>query len=253
MTTNFTGNVSNSKITINLTDSGSISYYSVKPKEFDDEAIFIFLKDRNVIGLSIGTVENMDNASNFLEIDVPENVIASDFFYFLTKELNQSGYETNVDYTMTISKESARIYQKYWDEILPILMAFGLQVVKPKKAKPRHKFNKDLSEIPFTIDYKGSKATVYWIKRSEFLIKKGATLVENAPLTKSGVIGFAGKFGLRLRQEQQSHIEGNILTSDITLRSVNEVGMFLYFAGTNSWLQLKSPEGKTLDELTIVK
>jgi len=43
------------------------------------------------------------------------------------------------------------------------------------------------------------------------------------------------------------------LTADVKLRSVNEVGTFLYFAGTNSWLQLKSPEGKTLNELTVVK
>lgn len=34
------------------------------------------------------------------------------------------------------------------------------------------------------------------------------------------------------------------------LRSVNEVGHLLYFAGTNSWLVLRDDAGRTLDELS---
>ena len=77
--------------------------------------------------------------------------------------------------------------------------------------------------------------------------------MDKAPLTKAGIVGFAGRFGMQLRQEHADSIEDNVLTKDVHLRSVNEVGTFLYFAGTNSWLKLISPEGKTLDELTIVK
>lgn len=254
MTTNFTGKFSNEKITLQLNDLGIINYYAGKPEEVDDESIFIVLDQKNVIGLSIGDVSGMDAATNFIEIIVPENIIAPDFFYYLTKQLKQDGYNLNVDYKMTISAESARLYQKYWETILPLLKAFGLQIIEHKRpAKPRHKFNQALAETPFTVDYLDSRATVYWLKRNEFVIKKGATLVEHAPLTKAGVIGFAGKFGLRLRDEHQEQIKGNTLMEDITLRSVNEVGTFLYFAGTNSWLQLKDPDGKTLNELTIVE
>jgi len=254
MTTNFSGNVSDNKITINLDELGMINYYSKDPQIVDEESIFLILKDRDIIGLSFGEVDNEDEVSNYIEIVVPENIIAPDFFYFLTKELDQSGYAMNVNYTMTISDESKILYQKYWDTILPILKAFGLKVVRTKMvvSKPRHKYSATLAEIPFEIDYKGSKATVYWKKRNEFIIKAGATLLHDAPLTKAGIIGFAGKFGLRLREEHEAQIKDNVLTEDIALRSVNEVGTFLYFAGTNSWLQLKSPEGKTLNELTIV-
>ncbi|GAQ02355.1 hypothetical protein NBRC111452_2198 [Companilactobacillus farciminis] len=94
---------------------------------------------------------------------------------------------------------------------------------------------------------------MYWNSRNKLIVKKGAILVDKAPLTKAGVVGFAGRFGMQLRQEHSDVIQDNVLTEDINLRSVNEVGTFLYFAGTNSWLQLISPEGKTLDELTIVK
>lgn len=145
------------------------------------------------------------------------------------------------------------MYEKYWQEVFPILSALGLRTVTVRKGKPRHKFIASLSDVPFKIDYQGSKATVYWQKRNQFLIKAGATLVPKAPLTKSGVVGFAGKFGLRLREEHKEQIQDNTLVEDVVLRSVNEIGTFLYFAGTNSWLQLTSPEGKTLNELTVVE
>ncbi|MFC6176969.1 hypothetical protein ACFQAV_08960 [Companilactobacillus huachuanensis] len=255
MTTKITGNFSDNKITLKLNDLGIINYYLTKPDEIDEESIFIIMKEQLVIGMSYGNLDNLDDTENFIELVVPENIIPADFFYFLTVEMEQAGYEINVGYKMTISPESAKVYANYWERIMPLLKAFGLQISKPKKlaAKPRHKYSASLAEIPFSIDYMGSKATVYWTKRNELVIKAGANLVAEAPLTKSGVIGFAGKFGLRLRDEQAAQIENNILIADVKLRSVNEVGTFLYFAGTNSWLQLKSPEGKTLNELTVVK
>ncbi|WP_057881818.1 hypothetical protein [Companilactobacillus kimchiensis] len=255
MTTNFTGKFSDKKITIQADDLGTINYYSVEPESVDEESIFFMMRNRDIIGMNFGNADSINDPTNYLEIIVPENIIASDFFYFLTEELNQSGYSLNVDYKMTISAESTKVYQAYWKLILPLLRGFGLEIVQPKKvvAKPRHKYAKSLADVPFKINYNGSKATVYWVKRDQFVIKSGASLVAETPLTKAGIIGFAAKFGLRLRQEHETQIKDNVLISDITLRSVNEVGTFLYFAGTNGWLQLKSPEGKTLNELTVVK
>jgi hypothetical protein len=43
-----------------------------------------------------------------------------------------------------------------------------------------------------------------------------------------------------------------VTTEDVVLKSVNEVGHFLYYAGTNSWLVLKDKDGKTIDEWTVV-
>ena len=41
-------------------------------------------------------------------------------------------------------------------------------------------------------------------------------------------------------------------TEDIILRSVNEIGHFLYFAGTNSWLEMFDDQGRSIHELTVV-
>lgn len=255
MTTDFTGKLSEQQVSIKLDNLGIINYYATRPETVADESIFFIMKQNEILGLSFGTASQMKDATDFLEIVVPDYIIPADFFYFLTKEISRDGYDMNVEYKMTISPESVKVYQQYWQQVLPLLKAFGLRVnvVKKVASKPRHKYSKDLAQTPFTVDYKGSTATVYWRKRNEFVIKSGATLVADAPLTKAGIIGFAGKFGLRLRQEHVDQIKDNSLINDVVLRSVNEVGTFLYFAGTNSWLQLKSPEGKTLDELTVVK
>lgn len=257
MNTNLTGDFSKETITLKLAGNGIVRYHANEPKQIESKSIFIILNRQRVVGLSFGSIENDAAGKNiYLELIVPETIVPAEFFYFLTLEMDKAGYEMNVGYSMSVSPASMKKFQKYWRTILPLLQAFGLQLAKQTKrsaAKPRHKFDPKLVDQPFSIDYKGSQATVYWKKRNEFVIKKGATLVENAPLTKAGVIGFAGKFGLRLRDEHAAAIENSRLIEDVTLRSVNEVGTFLYFAGTNSWLQLKSPDNKTLHDLTVVK
>lgn len=70
------------------------------------------------------------------------------------------------------------------------------------------------------------------------------------PLNRDGSLGFAARFALRLREEHADAISGARTTEDIVLRSVNEVGHLLYFAGTNSWLVLRDDAGRTLDELS---
>lgn len=249
---NFTGNASDAGVTFQLEDLGTINYYQEIPNYVNDESIFIVIKNYEIIGINLGSLMNAKDCDGIVEMILPENIIPADFFYFLTKELTSYGYMMNVDYKMKISQKSMQVYQDYWSKIAPLMAMFGLKNQPKKKTKARHRFVKELSEVPFSIDYNGSKATVYWSNRNELIIKKGATLVEKAPLTKAGIVGFAGRFGMQLRQEHAEAIQDNVLIDDVHLRSVNEVGTFLYFAGTNSWLQLISPEGKTLNELTIV-
>ena len=60
-----------------------------------------------------------------------------------------------------------------------------------------------------------------------------------APLNKDGSLGFGARFALTLRQEQADKIKDNVTTEDIILKSVNEVGHFLYFAGNKQLASLK--------------
>ncbi|WP_054746062.1 hypothetical protein [Amylolactobacillus amylophilus] len=72
-------------------------------------------------------------------------------------------------------------------------------------------------------------------------------------MNKDGSIGLNQRMGEKLRDEQRDKFMNLVTTEDIILKSVNEVSLFLYFAGTNSWLVLKDQNGKTIDEYTVVK
>ena len=118
-------------------------------------------------------------------------------------------------------------------------------------AKPRHYWSKEVSNIDFFVDHNDSKAVCRWQARNEMLIKKGAVLKQEATLNKDGSLGFAAKFAFQLREMNKDKIDNFVTTEDIVLKSVNEVGNFLYFAGTNSWLVLKDKDGKTINDYTV--
>ncbi|MEN2262608.1 hypothetical protein AAH971_14500, partial [Enterococcus faecalis] len=72
---------------------------------------------------------------------------------------------------------------------------------KARPAKERHKWTKEVSQIPFYIDTRQSTATVFWQKRNEMLIKAGGTMMPEAPLNKDVSVGFSARFGEKLRDE----------------------------------------------------
>lgn len=150
MTVNFTGNLTNQKNFIDFANrQGKINYYLTKPTEIDNESIFLLLNNLEIIEMNFG-VNNSDKANSFIEIVVPENIIVADFFYCLIKEIVQNGYQINVNYKMSISEESKKVFQEYWQEVLPLLQAFGLKSVSKRRSmRPRHKFLKSLLDIPF--------------------------------------------------------------------------------------------------------
>ena len=118
--------------------------------------------------------------------------------------------------------------------------------------KVRHRWSREISLIDFYVDYSDSKAVVRWQSRNEMLIKKGAVLKAETVFLKDGTLGFAAKYTLQLREMHADKIKDFVTTDDIILKSVNEVGHFLYFAGVNSWLILKDKDGKTINEYTAV-
>lgn len=147
--------------------------------------------------------------------------------------------------------------ERFRNLILTVLNGLGFRTIfmpkKKFKGKPRHRFTKQISQIPFHVDHGGAKATVYWQKRNEMLIKAGAVMKPHPELNKDGSLGFSARFAERLRAEHADSFDDFTTTEDIVLKSVNEVGLFLYFGGTNSWLVLKDDSGKSINEWTVVK
>ncbi|MFT8639664.1 hypothetical protein [Bifidobacterium sp.] len=119
-------------------------------------------------------------------------------------------------------------------------------------AKARHRWSKEVSTIEFHVDYKGVRATVRWLARNQMLVLKGATMLDRAPLNKDGSLGFSARFAEQMRREHAAEFKSFKTTTDILLKSVNEVGLFLYFGGTNSWLVLKDDDGRSIHDWTVV-
>ena len=177
--------------------------------------------------------------------------------FHLPEMLNPSDFEKQL-LSGSINETQDTLTQSYISNITPFLdklgYTFASTLTSKKNVKTQHRFSKKLIDIPFFVDYKGASAEIFWLKRNDMLIKKGAKLKADIPLNKDGTIGFAQKFAMTLRQEQSDSVNDDfVTTADIHLKSVNEVGHFLYFAGTNSWLILKDKSGLTLDSYTAIK
>jgi hypothetical protein len=155
-----------------------------------------------------------------------------------------------------IPKNLVSSCNKATDELLEVLNTFGIKLEKKKisSSKAQHRWNKSLANIEFFVKRTDSQATVVWQKSNQLVIKAGAKLAPTGGLKADGTPGLAYRFTQTLREEQQASWDPNlfITTEDIILRSVNEVGHFLYFAGTNSWLELIDNKGRTLHEWAAV-
>ena len=162
-----------------------------------------------------------------------------------------------------VPSHQTKVLTAYLDKLTPYLDLLGYQFkavqetpAEPAKSsgKAQYRFTKAIADIPFYVDYEGAKAEIYWLKRNDMVIKKGAVLKQDMPLNQDGSLGFSQKFALTLRQEHADAIGSDfVTTADIHLKSVNEVGHLLYFAGKNSWLILKDQAGQTLSSHAIVK
>ncbi|MGX7202826.1 hypothetical protein BCR22_10040 [Enterococcus plantarum] len=232
----------------------------------DQPAIYILFKDDTItsIGKSeAGTFQNEVDYNTIITIapswDIELDYLAQQFIL----EAKDNGIQLTIPSQLETKIPTS--YQKtvstYKDEVLFILKRFGYLLKhneEPKKAnakpaKARHKWTKEVSQIDFFVDTRESKATVLWHKRNEMLLKSGATMMANPPLNKDGSLGFSAKMGQRIREDHKDKVKNNVTTEDIILKSVNEVGLFLYFGGTNSWLELVDASGKTLNEWTAVE
>lgn len=142
--------------------------------------------------------------------------------------------------------------------VVRVLEALGYhfgQVLPKKKApaKARHRFDRKLADRPFTVKRNGAHATVFWRKAKEMEIAAGATLTMTPIMNQDGSERYGTKYGEKLRSDHAAAIKDGRTTAPIVLRSVNEVGLFLYYGDTNGWLELVDADGRTLDELTVVR
>lgn len=246
---------------------GTINIFDQNDSELvlDQPAVYILVKSNSIIAIGkaeVGVFQNEVDFDNIITVspswDIELEYLEQQFIVEATDNGIQLSHTSQAETKIPTSYK--KTVATYTDNVLLVLEKFGYPLkhheepkkIKAKPAKARHRWTKEISQIEFFIDTRESKATALWHKRNEMLLKAGATMMADPPLNKDGSLGFAAKMGQRIRDDHKDKVKNFVTTEDIILKSVNEVGLFLYFGGTNSWLELIDANGKTLNEWTVV-
>lgn len=258
--------ISEAKTSIQMNDNqGAITITDVNSKELviTQPTIYLLLKDTAIVHINMASdnvVHENIEFNKVITITTPWEIEQA----YLERMLIADAIENGIK-LVDVKKEGKNIPSmnnkdvvKYKDEIVLILSKFGYHLepkveAKPRPAKARHRWSKEVSQIEFHADTRESKGTIIWQKRNEMLLKAGAQMMKVAPLNKDGSVGFDAKYGDKVRSDYSDKIKDFVTTEDIILKSVNEVGLFLYYAGTNSWLEFVDKNGKSIDAWTKVE
>ena len=244
----------------------------------DKENILFLLSENNIkyIYKSIDdyTIKNhkIDKA---IVISVPSNINIEELEYAFFKEAFENNIkiengfedkfkEDEILNKTKLSKEQESDINEYKDKVLVILQRFGYDLLKvenraklidkkPPIAKPRHKWTKEISNIKFTAKLRGGEGTAIWKSKNELVLLSGAKLVKNPQLNKDGSINFSAQFAEKFRLDYEDKILDNVTTEDIIFKSPNQLGIFLFFGGQNTWEELKDSTGKSLNDWSVVK
>ena len=265
MTLDFTGTISKDCLTLTFaSDRGEIQLLPATTKmkaTTESPKIFVYLKAQQPT-LITQTAVNQKliteyQADQLLLITPPWELEIPYLIAMLHQTWTDNGLKvaTLTENASKVPANQQKTLSDYQEELFLVLKALGIHTekVRHKPAKAQHRWNKAVSTISFFIDHEGATGEAQWQKRNEMLLKKGAQLKMNPPLKKDGSIGFDVRFAEKLRGDLAAKISGDRTTEDIVLKSVNELGLFLYYGGTNGWLVLKDQAGKTIDEYTVVK
>ena len=168
--------------------------------------------------------------------------------------LHEDAEKFRADLALLVAQKEAPQPSDFLQRVETLLGKIGYPLLPhvKKPAKAQHRWNKAVSTIEFSADTRESRGTIVWQKRNEMLLKKGAVLMPTIPLNKDGSVGFSAKLGEKLRADYAESIDHFTTTQDLIFKSVNEVGIFLYFGGTNGWLEFTDADGKTIDSYTVV-
>ncbi len=259
--------INDSEINIDFDNNKStiiISNESNLNTKVSKQNLYFLLKEGKVI--YIGQINDnnfkIDNKfDKIINLSVPHEVNLEFLKYIFIKEAMENKIDLINEHNLfesEISENQNNITEEYKDKILFIFKNFGYDIFnlnnnskrsdKSFPAKTRHKWSKEISKIIFTAKSKDGEGKAIWKSKDELMLLAGAKLVVDPQLNKDGTINYSAQFAQKLRSDYSDKIIDNVTTEDIVFQSPNQLGMFLFYGGQNTWVELKDNDGKTLDE-----
>ncbi|KAA8439895.1 hypothetical protein FKV75_09635 [Weissella paramesenteroides] len=239
-------------LTISLGD-GQIGLTNKVP-EPSINAVTLYFKNEQLI--SIDQVPGDETVTRVAIITPPTNIETNTIALYIDELAAEAKLKLESSMTGQLTDDQRQSATAYWHEVVPLFALLGITVAKKKRkpTKAQHRFKSAMADVPFNTDFIGTKATIYWQKRHEMRLVAGAKMLADAPLKADGGLGVDARFAKQIRAEHADAFDPEtfITTKDIVLKSVNEIGLFLYFGGTNSWLVFKGPDDRTIHDWTVM-
>lgn len=230
--------------------------------------LYFLLRDNNI--KYIGKELNKDSIKNLNFDKIIMLTVSAEFNlayleYLFAQEAKQKyitfiNIQDSIEPSIPENKKNEA--SEYKNKVLLILKNFGYDLfgkaidtkteTKPSNSKTRHKWTKEISKITFFAKSEDGEGKAIWQSRDKLILLSGAKLVVNPQLNKDGSINFSAQFAQKLRLDYADKIINNHTTEDIVFQSPNQLGLFLFYGGQNTWIELKDENGKTLDELSKI-
>ncbi len=260
------------KLNVHITDSETniqfddsiIEISGVSNFNISKSTLYFLLNDGEVsyIGQGKNNLSQEDQKfDKVIKVEVPSYVDLEYLEYIFIEEAIQKRIEIinkKISNECKISKSQKSDTDAYKEKVLFILKNFGLDIFKSQNntkssskenfSKPRHKWTKEISQILFTAKSVDGEGKAIWRSKDELVLLSGAKLTVNPQMNKDGSMNYSAQFAQKLRSDHLDKIVDNYTTVDIVFKSPNQLGMFLFFGGQNTWAELKDSDGKSLDD-----
>ncbi|MDF2865850.1 MAG: hypothetical protein K0R72_668 [Clostridia bacterium] len=245
-------------------DDSIIEILNANNFKISKSTLYFLLKDNVVSYIGQGKNNFSQEDQKFdkvIKVEVPSYVDLEYLEYIFIEEAIQKKIELinkQKSSEPKIWKSQKSDVDAYKDKVLFILKNFELDIFKSQNntkssskenfSKPRHKWTKEISQILFTAKSIGGEGKAIWRSKDELVLLSGAKLTVNPQMNKDGSMNYSAQFAQKLRTDHLDKIVDNYTTVDIVFKSPNQLGMFLFFGGQNTWAELKDSNGKSLDD-----
>ncbi|MFD1900941.1 hypothetical protein GQR36_14840 [Enterococcus termitis] len=192
--------ITEKKTTIKLNSTQSVITIlpaTKKHLKIETTELYLLLNGHKIVSIGRSEIPDTIDPAAFtkiMTITTPWDIELGYLEQLLIEEAKNSGLDLipSKQTEQTVPTSAQKTITAFKEEIVMILETFGYHLkqteeptkTKAKPAKARHKWTKEVSQIEFTLNTRESRATVFWQKRNEMLIKAGATMMTAPPSIK---------------------------------------------------------------------
>ncbi len=165
MKINFQTTLTPEEIKIVLEQAQGTIWISRKLPKLPENAFYLFYNQK--VCTAIGKTVQPETIDTVIMIQLPWDIEADYMIYMLTEQAEKAGLTIAKEPFTSIPETARKKMTEHQEKIAAILSTFGYPIdssmpsaaedTKKKPAKARHRWSKEVSDIPFTVDFREVK------------------------------------------------------------------------------------------------